>query len=81
MSKQFLDATKASLAKKEQSRIPLASLSDFVHLFRTADAEMPKDVDKHARAKILAVASQLDVIRAQVKNISAHVAAPATSCT
>ncbi|KAN0065001.1 DNA mismatch repair protein msh6 [Thecaphora frezii] len=69
VSKQFLASTKEHLARREQSRIPLATLSDFVHLVKVADeAPVAGSIsDKQARTKMATLASQLDVIRAQIK--------------
>nr|WJN24932.1 mismatch repair protein [Pseudozyma thailandica] len=79
VSKQFAEATKASQAEKNKSAIPLALLSDFVHLFKLAGDRAPSSSDRNAEAKALTTLSQLDIIRSQV---AALVSAPSTStCT
>lgn len=66
VSKQFAEATKASQAEKNKSAIPLALLSDFVHLFKLAGEKAPASSDRSAEAKALTTLSQLDIIRSQV---------------
>ncbi|SPC64145.1 related to MSH6 - DNA mismatch repair protein [Ustilago sp. UG-2017b] len=66
ISKQFAEATKASQAEKNRSAIPLALLSDFVHLFKLAGEKLPASSDRNAEAKALTTLSQLDIIRSQV---------------
>nr|DBA11343.1 TPA_inf: MSH6 [Sporisorium graminicola] len=66
VSKQFAEATKASQAEKNKSAIPLALLSDFVHLFKLAGEPTPASSDRNAEAKALTTLSQLDIIRSQV---------------
>ncbi|SPO26840.1 related to MSH6 - DNA mismatch repair protein [Ustilago trichophora] len=66
VSKQFAEATKASQAEKNKSAIPLALLSDFVHLFKLAREETPASSDRNAEAKALTTLSQLDIIRSQI---------------
>lgn len=66
VSKQFAEATKASQAEKNKSAIPLALLSDFVHLFKLANEEAPTTSDRNASVKALKTLSQLDIIRSQV---------------
>ncbi|CBQ73763.1 related to MSH6-DNA mismatch repair protein (N-terminal fragment), partial [Sporisorium reilianum SRZ2] len=62
VSKQFAEATKASQAEKNKSAIPLALLSDFVHLFKLAKEQAPASSDRNAEAKALTTLSQLDII-------------------
>nr|DBA11342.1 TPA_inf: MSH6 [Pseudozyma tsukubaensis] len=88
VSKQFAEATKASQAEKNKSAIPLASLSDFVHLFKLANEDMPSSSDRNAQAKALTTISQLEIIRSQVAalakggSISVSLAPSSTStCT
>lgn len=66
ISKQFAEATKASQAEKNRSAIPLALLSDFVHLFKLAGEKLPASSGRNAEAKALTTLSQLDIIRSQV---------------
>ncbi|GAC99200.1 hypothetical protein PHSY_006800 [Pseudozyma hubeiensis SY62] len=83
VSKQFADATKASQAEKNKSAIPLALLSDFVHLFKLAGEQAPASSDRSAEAKALTTLSQLDIIRSQVAALddgsSSAVTAPKSS--
>nr|WJN24931.1 mismatch repair protein [Pseudozyma pruni] len=81
VSKQFAEATKASQAEKNKSAIPLALLSDFVHLFKLAKEPAPAAGDRHAEAKALTTLSQLDIIRSQVATLAkgAHAAKPLVS--
>lgn len=69
VSKQFAEATKASQAQKNKSTIPLALLSDFVHLFKLASAQTPSSSERHTDAKALTTLSQLDIIRSQVTSL------------
>lgn len=66
VSKQFAEATKASQAEKNKSAIPLALLSDFVHLFKLASEGSPPSSDRNSEAKALTTVSQLEIIRSQV---------------
>ncbi|SPO40682.1 related to MSH6 - DNA mismatch repair protein [Pseudozyma flocculosa] len=91
VSKQFLESTKEHLARREQSRIPLATLSDFTHLVRLADDPAAANAgvnvgaggstsasDGSGAARMAAVAaSQLAVIRAQVKSLASAAASSA----
>ena len=95
VSKQFAEATKASQAEKNKSAIPLALLSDFVHLFKLAGEQAPASSDRSAEAKALTTLSQLDIIRSQVaaladgsssaitapKSASSAPSAPTSTCT
>lgn len=89
VSKQFAEATKASQAEKNKSAIPLALLSDFVHLFKLAQEEAPTSSDRNAKAKALTTLSQLDIIRSQVAALAKGDAtsklltgaAPTSTCT
>nr|WJN24935.1 mismatch repair protein [Tranzscheliella williamsii] len=75
VSQQFAAATKASQAGKNHSAIPLALLSDFVHLVKTADTRLPDTSDKNGRIKALTMTSQLDIIRSQVASIASAASA------
>lgn len=89
VSEQFAEATKASQAEKNKSAIPLALLSDFVHLFKLSKEQSPASSDRNAQAKALMTLSQLEIIRSQVAALARGGAAaktlaspPATStCT
>lgn len=79
VSKQFAEATKASQAEKNKSAIPLALLSDFVHLFKLAKEQTPASSDRNAQAKSLTTLSQLDIIRSQVAALAKGVPAADTA--
>ncbi|CDR88581.1 related to MSH6-DNA mismatch repair protein [Sporisorium scitamineum] len=88
VSKQFAEATKASQAEKNKSAIPLALLSDFVHLFKLTKEQAPASSDRNAAAKALTTLSQLEIIRSQVAVLArgpaakSHASPPLTStCT
>ncbi|SNX84862.1 related to MSH6 - DNA mismatch repair protein [Melanopsichium pennsylvanicum] len=88
VSHQFGEATKASQAEKNKSAIPLALLSDFVHLFKLASEDGPCSSDKDTEAKALTTLSQLDIIRSQVAALANRGNAkslvspsPTTTCT
>uniref|UniRef100_V5EJI3 DNA mismatch repair proteins mutS family domain-containing protein n=1 Tax=Kalmanozyma brasiliensis (strain GHG001) TaxID=1365824 RepID=V5EJI3_KALBG len=79
VSKQFAEATKASQAEKNKSAIPLALLSDFVHLFKLAKEPTPTSSDRNAEAKALTTLSQLNIIRSQVAALANGVHAAKTA--
>lgn len=81
VSKEFAKATKATQAEKNRGAIPLASMSDFVHLFRMSQTTLPDTSDKHAKSKALTIASQLDIIRSQVDATASTSTSLSTSCT
>lgn len=79
VSKQFAEATKASQAEKNKSAIPLALLSDFVHLFKLAKEDTPGSSDRSADVKTLRTLSQLEIIRSQVAALAKEASAPIKS--
>lgn len=69
VSREFLASSKEIQAQRSQSRIPMASLSDFAYLFKLgAGAQGGALPDDEEDAKT--ICSQLDVIRAQVKALA-----------